>query len=185
MIRATERAHLLLRQSIRVGDWVVDATVGNGHDTLFLAKLVGPSGRVFGFDVQQAALSEAARRVEGLSQVTFIHTGHEHLAEHIPIDGHNRLAAVMFNLGYLPGAPKDIITRTQTTLTALKQALDCLKIHGHITLILYSGHPGGAQEAETIRSHARHLPQNFAVTQYARTNSVRPAPEFLAIERLS
>ena len=67
MLRATEFAHLLMRQSIKPGDWVVDATVGNGHDTLLLAKLVGPTGRVIGFDVQEAALAAATARVDGMA----------------------------------------------------------------------------------------------------------------------
>ena len=184
-MRATELAHLLLRQSLRPGDQVVDATVGNGHDTLFLAKLVGPQGHVFGFDIQQAALAEAAKNVEGLSQVTLIHVGHEKLAERLPEDCTGQLAAVMFNLGYLPGASKDITTQTETTLIALEQAIANLKTHGLITLVLYPGHTEGAKEAQPVRSYAQQLGQDYAVTHYKRLNTQRPAPELLVIERLS
>lgn len=184
-MRATEFAHLLMRQAVKPGDPVVDATVGNGHDTLFLAERVGPSGSVLGFDIQQAALTQAGKHVDGHPQVTLIHAGHEHLAEHLAANGYDRLAAVMFNLGYLPGAPKDIMTRTQTTLAALDQALSHLEIHGLVTLVLYPGHSGGAEEARAVRSYAQGLSQAFAVTHYARINSGRPAPELLAIERLS
>ena len=124
MIRATELAQLVLRQTIKPGDWAVDATVGNGHDTLFLAQRVGPPGRVFGFDVQAAALASAAERVLGLDQITLFHAGHEHLAERLPAEAKGRLAAAMFNLGYLPGGSHEIVTRTQTTLAGLSQALD-------------------------------------------------------------
>ncbi len=185
MLRATEFAHLLMRQSVKPGDWVVDATVGNGHDTLLLAELVGPTGRVFGFDVQEVALTAAVARLDGLPQVKLIHAGHENLTEHLPVDGHERLAAVMFNLGYLPGAPRDIMTRSETTLAATKQALTHLEIHGLVTLVLYPGHSGGEEEAEAVRSYAQQLPQAFAVTQYARINSLRPAPELIVIERIS
>lgn len=185
MLRATELAHLLMRQSLKPGDWVVDATVGNGHDTLLLAELVGSSGRVIGFDVQEAALAAATERVDGLPQVKLIHAGHENLAEHLPVDRHKRLAAVMFNLGYLPGASKEIMTRSETTLAALKQALTHLKMHGLVTLVLYPGHPGGEEEAEAVRSYAQQLPQAFAVTGYARINSLSPAPELIVIECLS
>jgi predicted methyltransferase len=185
MLRTTEFAHLLMRQSVKPGDWVVDATVGNGHDTLLLAKLVGPTGRVIGFDVQEASLAAATERVDGMPQVTLIHAGHEKLTEHLPVDGHERLAAVMFNLGYLPGASKEIMTRSETTLAALKQAFTHLKMHGLVTLVLYPGHPGGEEEAEAVRSYAQQLPQAFAVTQHARINTLRPAPELIVIERLS
>lgn len=185
MLRATEIAHLLMRQSVNPGDWVVDATVGNGHDTLLLAKRVGPTGRVIGFDVQETALAAAAERIDGMPQVTLIHAGHENLAEHLPVDGRERLAAAMFNLGYLPGASKEIVTRSETTLAALKQILTHLKMHGLVTLVLYPGHPGGGEEAEAVRSYAQQLPQAFAVTQHARINTLRPAPELIVIECLS
>ena len=38
------------------GDYAVDATLGNGHDTCFLAEIVGDSGKVFGFDIQKKRL---------------------------------------------------------------------------------------------------------------------------------
>lgn len=186
MMRATEVAHLLVRQSVRAGDWVVDATVGNGHDTALLAELVGPTGRVIGFDIQEAAMAATAERVDNAPQVTLVHAGHETLAEHMVADGaaDGRLAAVMFNLGYLPGAPRTITTGAETTLAGLEQALAQLRLHGLITLVLYPGHLGGAEEADAVRSFAQGLPQDFAVIHYARINSLRPAPELLAIERI-
>lgn len=188
MMRATERAHHLLSQSIKPGDRVVDATVGNGHDTLFLAKLVGPSGRVFGFDVQEMALEVAAKLVDEMSQVTLIRDGHENLAKHLPANdtanGDRQLSAVMFNLGYLPGGSRDIITRPRTTVSALEQALDHLKLHGLVTVVLYPGHPGGEEEADAVRSYTQDVPQEFDVSQNARTNTLAPAPELLVIERI-
>ena len=41
-----------LRQVVQPGDTVIDATMGNGHDTAMLAELVGESGHVIAFDVQ-------------------------------------------------------------------------------------------------------------------------------------
>jgi SAM-dependent methyltransferase len=184
MLRAIEMAHLLLRQSLKPGDWVVDATVGNGHDTLWLAQIVGPSGRVFGFDVQAAALAEASRRVDGLPSVTLFHAGHEHLATHLPAEAKGRLAAVMFNLGFLPGADKAVITEAETTLAALHQALDYLAIGGQITLVLYPGHSGGGDEATAVRSWGEHLPGRFTAARYGWINTVRPGPELLVVERV-
>ncbi len=185
MLRATELAHLALQRVLKPGDWAVDATVGNGHDTLFLAQLVGETGRVFGFDVQDAALTATAARVAGRPQVALFHSGHERLAEHLPADAKGRLAAIMFNLGYLPGASKEILTRTGTTLAALDQAVSHLAIGGHITLVLYPGHPGGDEEAAAVRAYSQGLPAAYAAAHYARTNSMQPAPELLVIERLS
>ena len=189
MIRATELARLVIRQTVRPGDRVIDATVGNGHDTLLLAELVGPSGRVIGFDVQEAALEAARERTSGLRQVTLVHAGHENLAQHLAAAGpggaERGLTAVMFNLGYLPGAPKNIVTRADTTLAALEQAVHLIAVRGLVTLVLYPGHPGGEEEATAVRGYVERLGDGFAVTQYARINSARPAPELLVIERLA
>lgn len=182
MLRATEMAQLLLRQKLKTGDVVVDATVGNGHDTLFLADLVGPSGRVIGFDVQQAALDQAAALLGERSNVRLVHAGHERLAEHLA-DDDLRLAAVMFNLGYLPGADKAVTTGAATTLAALQQALTRLAIGGLVTLVLYPGHAGGAEEAEAVLAFVDGLEADFAVSRYHRVNAVRPAPELLVVER--
>jgi predicted methyltransferase len=183
MLRATEMAHLLMRQVLKPGDWVVDATVGNGHDTLLLAQLVGPSGRVFGFDVQAAALTEASRRVAGLPHVSLFHAGHEQLAAHLPAEAKGRLAAVMFNLGYLPGGNKAILTRRETTLAALDQVLDYLAVGGQITLVVYPGHTGGTDEAAAVRGWAELRPGAFTTAHYARLNARDPAPDLLLIER--
>jgi SAM-dependent methyltransferase len=185
MLRAIEMAHLVLRQTLRPGDWAVDATFGNGHDALWLAQIVGPSGRVFGFDVQAAALAKAAQRVERLPQVALFHAGHEHLAEHLPADAKGRLAAVMFNLGFLPGADKSVITRAATTLEALDQALSYLAIGGHITLVLYPGHDGGAEETKAVRTRAQQLPSAFITARYDWINTLRPSPELVVIERVA
>jgi predicted methyltransferase len=184
MPHATELAHRILRPAIAPGAWVVDATVGNGHDTQFLAACVGPTGRVFGFDVQAHALAATADRVQGLSQVTLIHAGHEELHARLPAEAKGRLAAVMFNLGYLPGASKDVTTKTETTLAALSQALELLGVGGIVTMVLYPGHPSGREEAAALRDAAHRLPTSFAASITERLNAVSAAPQLLIIERL-
>ena len=181
MMRATDHAHALMRQCIKPGNSVVDATVGNGHDTLFLARCVGPQGHVYGFDVQEAALEATARRVAGLNQVTLFHAGHETLDEHLPAGV--QLKAVMFNLGYLPGAAKHIVTRPDTTLAALEQALTRLAAGGLITVVLYPGHEGGKEEAAAAVSFAQGLRGAFEVERLCRPDITNPAPELLTIAR--
>jgi SAM-dependent methyltransferase len=184
MLRATDLAHSLVRQTLEPGGWVIDATVGNGHDTLFLAERVGAGGRVFGFDIQEKALASAAKRLDGLTQVTLYHAGHERLAEFLPDGAKGRIAAVMFNLGYLPGDDHGITTRSETTIAALDQALGFLAARGIVTLVLYTGHPGGAEEAANVLAYARELPTQFAASHFKRLNTATPAPELLAIQRL-
>lgn len=149
----TQVAHERLAAALRPGDYAVDATVGNGHDTLFLAEQVGETGHVWGFDVQPSALENAYRQLveNNLSaRVSLIEEGHQHLSDRLPEEAHGRLAAVMFNLGYLPGSDKEITTSTETTLPALDAALANLKSHGMLSILAYRGHPGGQDETTAV-----------------------------------
>lgn len=184
MLRLTDMAQLIVRHAVKPGACVIDATVGNGHDTRFLAGLVGPTGTVIGFDIQAPALQVAQQRLAGLAQVKLLHAGHERLTECLPAPAHGQLSAVMFNLGYLPWASKAIITQSHTTLQALTQALEHLTISGVITLILYPAHPGGDEEAASVQTYVSQLSSAFAVTTCARANATVPAPSLLIIERI-
>lgn len=149
----TRRAQQHLAGIIQAGSLVVDATVGNGFDTLFLAQQVGSSGHVWGFDVQADALTTAAALIEahGLTdRVTLIHAGHQHLDAHLPACARGRLDAVMFNLGYLPGSDKRLTTITDTTLTAVAAAAANLSPGGLLSILAYQGHLGGRKEADAV-----------------------------------
>ncbi|MBX2806865.1 MAG: SAM-dependent methyltransferase [Hyphomicrobiales bacterium] len=183
-LRATELAHTLIGRAVSPGAWAIDATVGNGHDTVFLAGLVGSHGRVFGFDIQECALASAAKRLDGLPQVTLHNAPHERMNDFMPEEARGRIGAVMFNLGYLPGEDHSVTTRGETTIAALEQAMALLAIRGAATLALYTGHPGGANEAAEVLDFARALPAAFAVGHFRRLNTASPAPELLVIERL-
>lgn len=108
--KAVDEAREVISKVVKKGDVAVDATAGNGLDTLFLAKLVGESGRVYAFDIQKEALENTRQRLQKedlLSRVELIRAGHENMEEYVP--GH--VSAVMFNLGYLPGGNHRVITR--------------------------------------------------------------------------
>jgi len=169
---AVRWAQLVLAPRLREGDLVVDATAGNGHDTLFLAQHVLPRGRVFGFDLQSSAI-EATRarildfgfRISNDADVTLINTGHEDFTKHLPADTVGKVRAFMFNLGFLPGGDKALITRTETTLHALSQACDWLADDGMITVVAYPGHDGGRTEADAVEHWMSALPSDKFETQ--------------------
>ncbi len=171
---------------IHEGDLAVDATVGNGHDTLHLAHAVGPSGTVVGFDIQQEAINNTRKRLQraGVSErVRLVCRSHEHIQEELGTGGN--VAAVMFNLGYLPGSDKSLITKPESTIEALGGALSSLRPGGIITLVLYTGHPGGAEEAERVRTWATSLNQeSYRVLSYRFINQQNAPPALLAIQRL-
>ncbi len=185
----TTRAHELVREHLSSGDIAIDATVGNGHDTLFLAQAVGPEGKVYGFDIQQHALDSCYRRLlehKADKQVSLYHAGHETLPIVIPATLHDgRIKAVMFNLGYLPGGDKQRTTQISTTLSALDSALRMLSKNGIITVLAYTGHPGGKQEAESVAAWAATLdPHIFNIRVEKNSHSQRPSPELIAINKL-
>ena len=124
---------------LREGDVAVDATMGNGGDTAFLCKLVGKTGHVYAFDVQQEALDRTAARLEeaGMrSRATLILAGHETMRDHVPVSPR----VVMFNLGWLPGAEHVVTTKTETTMQAAEAALDLVLPDGFVSICIYPGH---------------------------------------------
>jgi SAM-dependent methyltransferase len=148
-----------LRSVVALGDVVVDATVGNGHDTLLLAELVGENGVVYGFDVQSAAL-ENTRQVLASSAavIRLLHAGHQDILQHVAPEHHGNIAAVVFNLGYLPGGDKSITTMVETTVLAIQRSVELLRQGGIITIVCYR-HPEGEKELTGVRAFVENLPQ--------------------------
>jgi predicted methyltransferase len=178
-------AHAWIRAVVTEDDTVIDATVGNGYDTLVLAESAGDTGHVIGFDIQSAALNSTHQRLLNAGfdkRVKLLECGHETMSEVI----HEKVSAVMFNLGYLPGNDtKDIITKPESTLDALKQATHLLKIGGLLTIVLYTGHSGGSQEAKAVMEWVSNLDQGaYSVVQYRSMNQKNSPPELIGIERL-
>ncbi len=173
---AVRWSHALLAPRLRDGDVVVDATAGNGHDTLFLAQHVLPGGRVFVFDVQVSALEQTKSHIKKHDAVTLIHAGHERMEEFLPPELRGGIRAFMFNLGWLPGSDKSCITRTDTTLMALRKAIDWLAEGGLITVVCYPGHDGGETEALAVEQWASHLPADSFETQKIAFLNLEGAP---------
>ncbi|CAN5859201.1 class I SAM-dependent methyltransferase [soil metagenome] len=181
-------AHELVGRALAEGDVAVDATVGNGHDTLLLARLVGPSGLVFGLDIQAAALASTRIRLfeAGLDdRVRLFLASHDEMSDRLgPEVVGRRVGVVMFNLGYLPGSGGDRsrITRPETTLPALEVALGLLAPGGLLTVVLYPGHPGGRIESEAVSVWAEtRAPSRANVLRYEFLNPEAPSPILLAM----
>ncbi len=183
-----QAAHSLVKRVVQVGDIVVDATVGNGHDTRFLAECVGPRGSVFGFDIQQLALDTTAyllKKNKLDAQVRLIKAGHEKMDRHIDVDHHGKIAAAMFNLGYMPRGDKRVVTRVETTIAGVRLAASMIRPGGIVSIVAYRGHPGGRQEAEAVDRWAGTLDQQaYEVMRYEFINQKNLPPFLLLIERL-
>lgn len=159
----TQLAHSIARRAYRVGDRVFDATAGNGHDTRFLAALAGPSA-VTAIDIQPQAISATRSRLGAVADAVTLLVG-DHAAElerQAAASGSDPTnqppyGVVMFNLGYLPGSDRSVITRADTTSRAIRAGLRLLRPGGVLTAIVYRGHPGGAVEYGAVEQLAREL----------------------------
>ena len=176
-------AEELIRQAVEPGARVIDATMGNGYDTQWLAELVGESGHVYGFDIQLEAVNRTRDRLAaaGLeNRATLFHAGHEHIAELVgePVD------AAVFNLGWLPGTDKALRTRAETTLTAVNAALDRLKEGALMTIFVYPGHPEGRDELDRLIAWGRALPgEKYDVMARAYLNQSGDPPVLIAVKK--
>lgn len=174
----------LLASVIESGDIAVDATAGNGHDTLFLSSLVGESGHVYAFDVQKEAIQSTADKLEQaglIGKMSLIHDGHENVAKYVP----EGVSAAIFNLGYLPGSDHEIVTRGTSTIQAIESILKLLKVGGLIVLVVYHGHEGGKEEKDILLSFVQNLPQSYAhVLSYQFLNQQNDPPFIIAIEKM-
>ena len=179
MKKPLEMAHDFLAQVITKDDVVVDATMGNGHDTLFLAKL---AKQVYAFDIQEQALEKTSQRLQetGLTNVELLLQGHETVDQFV-----KEVKAAIFNLGYLPSADKSIITQPQTTLDALNKLCHMLVKGGRIAIMIYYGHEGGDIERDAVLDYVSQLPQEeYTATIYRTLNQINNPPFLVMIEKL-
>jgi SAM-dependent methyltransferase len=161
----------------------VDATCGHGRDTLLLAECVGEEGRVYALDIEERALAatDALLRSSGKRErVILLRQGHEELSAVVP----EPVKAVIFNLGYLPGGGEGTRTDVATTIPALAAGLRLLCPGGLLLVCLYTGHDGGAPEAEAVEAWGESLPpREFNVWRCRQLNRSAAAPYLLLVER--
>lgn len=176
-----QTAKELIRPALRPGGTAADFTMGNGHDTLFLAQAL-PGGTVWAFDIQPAALDATkkllAEHCAG-ENVQLVLDSHSHLDRYIqtPLD------AGMFNLGYLPWADKTVTTRRETTLEAVDKALALLRVGGVLVVVVYPGHQEGRLEGEALQKKLSALDSKRYDVLLHRLIHAPDCPYILAVER--
>ena len=180
-------ARKLLQLAVQNGDIAIDATIGNGHDTVFLAKIVGETGHVYGFDIQDLAIQNTTERLinEDLAkQVTIVKKSHAKVKEVVPSHQHGKIKGAIFNLGYLPGSDKSIVTVPDSTISSIEQILEMMAPEGIIVIVIYHGHEGGAIEKDALMNYVQSIPQDQAhVLIYRFLNQANNPPFIVAIEK--
>lgn len=186
-MRLTQLAHQLLEQQLTPGDLTIDATAGNGYDTLQLARLVGPDGRVIAIDLQSEAITATRARLHHAhleSQCELIQADHAKLLQNLIPSHSEMVSAITFNLGYLPGSDKAVQTLTDTTLPALDACAKLLKPGGLLLVTAYRGHTGGDLEAEAVRNWMQQL-QGWEVQSHEPNVTGPRIPPILWVARRS
>lgn len=175
-------SHTLLKEVVQPGDIAIDATMGNGFDTRLLAELVGRTGKVYAFDIQEQALTNTRERLAELSdRAELILDGHEKIAAYV---GDQPIKAAVFNLGYLPKSDKSVITLPETTKQAFQQILERLVKRGRLVVVAYYGHAGGEEELAMVEDYCRNLPQErYNVLNYRFINQKNQPPILFCIEK--
>ncbi len=177
-------SHQLLKDIIQHGDVVIDATCGNGNDTVFLSRLVGKNGKVYAFDIQKQAIIKTKEFLlkNKRENVELIHDGHEQVIHYVQ---NQMITGAIFNLGYLPNGDPSIITDPKTTIHAISAMLAILKRYGRIVLVIYQGHEGGITEKSEVLAFCEGLdPEEYQVLQYQFINQTNKAPFIVAIEKI-
>ena len=182
MIDLIETEKRLLEKHIVSGGTAVDFTMGNGHDTLWLSRAVGPEGKVYAFDIQRQALEkteELLKKEGAFENVRLILDSHANAEQYVK----EPVCAGMFNLGWLPGGDKSVTTRLESTMTALRAAVSLLAPDGAILLAVYPGHEEGRKEGEAVEQYLSSLNRReICCSKFEIVNSPT-SPFFFLIEK--
>lgn len=182
-MKSYDFAQFLWKSVVKEGDTLIDATLGNGYDTFFLTRLLNGRGKVFSYDIQKIALEKAELLLEKnltpheKKLVTFHHLSHETFLE-------KEAKLIVYNLGYLPGADKQITTRAATTIKSLQSALNILLDKGMISIMCYTGHDAGKEEFKKLSQFLSEVPKQFLVSQHSWINRTE-APTLFLIQKES
>lgn len=172
-----------LQPLILPGDKVMDATAGLGRDTIFLAECVGPTGKVYALDIQEQAIAETHRLLleKGMADQVSLHClDHARCREVIS----DRLRAVIFNLGYLPGSDHTIVTLKESTIRGIAEALVLLQKGGLLVLTVYRGHAGAEDESSGINEFLMTLPKrNYSILEGCYINQGKKSPYWIMVQK--
>lgn len=155
MIQPNDIPTYLINNYVNTNDTVIDATLGNGYDTIKLCEKVGKNARVYAFDIQKDAILKAKEKIKekGFENVEYILDSHENMTKYVS----EKVKAVIFNLGYLPGGDKNIHTNPETTIKAIDEALSVISDDGFISIMIYHGKDTGTIERDEVLKYLKAL----------------------------
>ncbi len=146
---ALDLVHEQIAKLVKDGDVCIDATAGRGYDTAFLCDLVGKTGKVIAFDIQESAIDSTQKLLEekGFDNAQLVLGSHDTMADYADNES---VSAIMFNLGYLPGGNHAIYTHAPSTIKAIENGLELLKHGGLMSVSIYYGGDSGYEEKDAL-----------------------------------
>lgn len=184
-LQITAYTQHFIRQQVMPGDICIDATMGNGNDTVLLSRLAGENGRVLAFDIQKQALEHTEERLKKddcPENYQLFLDSHENMAAYAEAE---TVSCITFNLGYLPGGDHSVATRADSSKRAVESGLTLLKKGGLMTICIYSGGDTGFQERDAMLSFIRQLdPHKYLVIQSEYVNRPNNPPIPMLIIKL-
>lgn len=177
-------SHRFIRQHLPQGGFAIDATAGNGGDTLMLCETVGCTGRVLAFDIQPQAVENTRKLLaeNGWENAQVVLDSHAHMEQYAQTESAD---CVVFNFGWLPGGDHNVFTRKESSLLAIEKGLACLKTGGIMSLCIYYGRNNGYEERDAILEYVRSLDhRNYTVMVVDFANRINdpPIPVFIVKE---
>jgi len=181
LMQGVEFSHWIIDNYLDEYNVLVDATCGNGYDTLFLSSKISKKGKLYAFDIQKSAIeSTKSKFKDKKTNVEFINDGHENLDKYLNED----INCIIYNSGYLPGSNKKVVTKKETTIKSLKIALELLANNGLIVLVIYSEHEGGRKEKNAVLEFSSNLDyKKYNVLHYNFINQKMNPPEVVVINK--
>ncbi len=174
---------MIINDYLKLGDKVIDATIGNGKDSLKILNKIGKTGHLYGFDIQQSAINNSKQLLNenGYTNITLFHETHENMKNHFNDES---VDMVIFNLGYLPKGDKSITTKISSTLQAVIQATNVIKVNGIVLITCYIGHDEGKKEYDALIDFYKNIDQtHFNVFHGEFINQKNNPPKILLIEK--
>lgn len=183
LMQGVEFSHWIVDNFVSNYDILIDATCGNGYDSMYLADKINAGGSLYLFDIQKEAINSTKSKLSKIENKEFdtiyINDGHQYLDKYVK----ESIDCIIYNLGYLPGLNKRIKTKKGSTILSLKKSLKLLNKKGLIILVLYSGHQGGDLERDAVLDLASNLNyKKYNVLHYHFINQKNKPSEVVVIK---
>ena len=163
------------KKDINIG---VDMTAGKGNDCKYILENTNIK-KLYAFDIQEESKIETKSLIKD-DRLNFFLDNHANIDKYIK----EKIDLAIYNLGYLPGADKNITTSYKSTIASLKKVLDLLNPAGLVIITVYPGHPAGLIESQKLEEFTKNLdPKKYPVIKINYENRPNNPPYILVIEK--